>query len=67
MGRKRLETSSRIENDYQRSITFCKRKRGVIKKLIELSNLCEQMIYLAVYDHEKRRLVTYSSEEAFGL
>ena len=59
MGRKRLETSSRIANDYQRSITFCKRKRGVIKKLIELANLCGPQIYLAIYDEEKQRVVTY--------
>ena len=59
MGRKKLETSQKIEDPYQRSVTFCKRKRGAIKKLIELSNMCGTQIHLTIFDCEMKRLVTY--------
>lgn len=46
-----------IPNETSRYVTFCKRKRGLLKKAIELSQLCDQHIYLAIFDEKKQRLV----------
>ena len=52
-----------IESLNIRNVTYCKRKRGFIKKAIELSVLCGQKISLMIYDDRKNKLVTYSSDE----
>lgn len=57
MGKKKLETITKIADKNSRNVTYCKRKRGLIKKAIELSKLCEQNIYLAIFDKEKQRFI----------
>ena len=54
-----------IENETNRYVTFCKRKRGLLKKAIELSKLCDQHIYIAIFDEKKQRLVELQSSEDF--
>jgi hypothetical protein len=41
MGKRKIDKSKKIENKNQRSVAFCKRKRGFLKKAIELSRLCD--------------------------
>ena len=53
MGKKKLESISKIPNKNSRNVTYCKRKRGLIKKAIELSLLCEQYVLLVIFDKEK--------------
>ena len=66
MGKKKLEVIDLIQNRNSRNVTYCKRKRGLIKKAIELSKLCGQHIYLAIFDVEKQKLVQYTSELHFS-
>ena len=63
--RVRRKQISKLENDRDKQSTFQKRKRGVIKKAIELSMLCEQHIYLVIFDEQKQRMVEYSSHPKF--
>jgi len=42
MGRAKIVSITKIENENKRAITFHKRKRGFLKKAMELSILCEQ-------------------------
>ena len=65
MGKKKLEAIEKITNKNQRNVTYCKRKRGLIKKAIELSKLCEQYIFLVIFDVEKQKLVQYNSSPDF--
>ena len=41
MGKRKYESINTISNDYDRHITKNKRIKGLIKKAIELSTLCE--------------------------
>ena len=42
-----------------RNVTYCKRKRGFIKKAMELSVLCGQQMSLLIYDERKNKMVSY--------
>ena len=53
MGKKKLESIDLIMDKNTRNATYCKRKRGLIKKSIELSKLCAQQVYLLIFDKEK--------------
>ena len=46
-------------------MTYSKRKKGLIKKAIELSSLCGQDIYLIIFDKEKQKLVEFKSNIEF--
>ena len=66
-----METNSRnpknkIEDRKKRNRTFCARKRGFLKKAIELSCLCDQYIHVTIFDKAKQRLVEYSSHDEFS-
>ena len=65
MGKKKLESMSLIENKNSRNVTYCKRKRGLIKKAIELSLLCDQYLYMIIFDKEKQRMIEYQSHNDF--
>ena len=56
-----------IEDKINRNITFCKRKRGILKKAMELSKLCDQKICLVLYDEQKKRMTQYQSHNDFTL
>ena len=65
MGKKKLESISLIMDKNSRNVTYCKRKRGLVKKAIELSKLCNQYIYMVVFDKEKQRMIEYNSNLDF--
>lgn len=58
---------SKIENKSKKTIAYSKRKRGVLKKLIELSEMCSQDIFMVIWDKEKRKLVHYQSNIDFNI
>ena len=37
----------------KRNVAYCKRKKGVVKKAIELSRLCNLDILIVMFDKEK--------------
>ena len=39
-----------------------KRAKGLLKKSIELSILCDQEVFLFVYDKEKKKVIHFSSD-----
>ena len=65
MGKKKIEVFQKIADKNSRNITYNKRKKGLIKKAMELSILCEQDVYLAIFDKTKNKFVLYTSEEDF--
>ena len=63
MGKKKIEIVNKIANENSRNITYGKRYKGLIKKAMELSILCEQQIFITIYDETKEKLIVYSSSE----
>ena len=66
MGRKKINKMILIEDVNLRKTTFKKRLNGLIKKAIELSKLCDQNIYMAVFDKTRKHLVQYKSSKEFS-
>jgi len=64
MGRNKIKIE-RIGNEKLRQITLLKRKRGVLKKAMELSLLCEAKVLLIIYDDFEKKSIFYSSEEDY--
>ena len=65
MGKKRIEKITRIGNDNTRKVTLCKRKKGVMKKMIELSVLCDLKIFTLIHDEASKRTTHFSSHKDF--
>ena len=57
----------RIVNPNQRKVCLCKRKKGLLKKAIELSVLCDLEIFMLVYDKQNSRVTHYASNEEYDM
>ena len=49
----------------QKDVTFCKRKKHIMKKLIELSTLCDVNIFMTIFNKEKQAIFEYRSDTTF--
>ncbi|KAI9110992.1 hypothetical protein K1719_018112 [Acacia pycnantha] len=61
MGR-RTVVLERIENKINRQVTFSKRRNGLLKKVYELSVLCDAEIALIIFS-SRGKLFQYSSSD----
>ena len=62
MGKKKYEKIDLIKNSNSRNITYYKRIKGLVKKSIELSVLCNQEVILFVVDHNKQKMLHFCSD-----
>lgn len=67
MGKKKIQQVELITDPVARNVTYCKRKKGLLKKAMELSILCGQCIYLVIYDKQKEKVVKYQNTLDFSL
>jgi hypothetical protein len=65
MGKKKIDNIKYMEDKNLRNITFSKRKRGLLKKVIELSSLCGQDILMFIYDKTKSKIIEFRSDFNF--
>lgn len=63
MGRRKIKMK-KIQNKRQRQIALCKRKRGIMKKVCELSILCDCEIFLYISKLEKNGKNTFYSSKS---
>lgn len=64
MGKRRLEKIEHIKDLNSRKVTLCKRKKGLLKKSIELSILCNLSMFMLIYDKKQGKIVHYLSNPA---
>ena len=66
MGRNIIKID-KLENHTQRLYAYAQRKRGLLKKAMEISILCEQDMFLVLFDRKDKKLVTLTSSEDFTI
>lgn len=59
MGRRAVDKTKKIESKNQRNVAFCKRRRGILKKAIEIARMCQQKVLMVIYDPDKNKAVHY--------
>ena len=65
MGKRKVDPCEYIQEDNRRYVTYSKRLRGMLKKCIEFSKMCDQDISMIIFDKTRQKLVQYSSDENF--
>ena len=55
MGRNKIKIE-KIQNERNRNITYIKRKKGLIKKAMELSLLCESKILITIVSNNSNQI-----------
>lgn len=66
MGKAKI-TIKPISKHRDKQMTFYKRKKGLLKKAIELAVLCETRVFLAFYDNLSGRFSSFQSHELTSL
>ena len=66
MGRKKITDYQEIVDQSSKTVTYNKRKRGIIKKAVEISVLCGQEVLVAIYNKVNHKLVIYQSSPEFN-
>ena len=56
-----------IEDPNRRNVTLCKRKSMLLRKTIELSNMCAQDIFLCIFDKEKQKILEFRTSDSFDV
>ena len=56
-----------IADVIRRKVAFCKRRRGLLKKVIEMSTMCNKRIVMILFDPEKDKAIQFQSDESFKL
>jgi hypothetical protein len=60
MGRNKIKIE-KIKPERTRQVTFYKRKKGLLKKAMELSLLCDAEILMCIAENKSNRVLLYSS------
>jgi len=67
MPKQRSQIKGRIANAQQRKVAYCKYKKDLLRRAIELSEHCGQSVIVVVLNEESNRMAYYSSSGDFTL
>ena len=67
MGHGKISLKDRIEDKRARYSAFYKRKFGAMRKLIQLSVMCDKDVLMYIYDKETDTMLEYASERTINL
>ena len=57
----------KIADKTTRKITTKKRKKGILKKAIELSKLCDLKVFLYIYDEQSKKVTHFLSDPEYDI
>ena len=60
---KKIDNTNFIADKADRMNTFLKRKRGFLKKAIEISKLCGLEMFMAIHDPKQKCVIEYRSSK----
>ena len=63
MGKKKITKFEVIRDPNQRKVCLSKRKKGLLKKAIQLSALCDLDIFIHIHDKLRNRVTHFASNE----
>ena len=66
MGLNKINVEEKINNKYRRQNSFYKRKFGILRKLIQMSKLCETDMLVYIYEKDLRQLYEYKTNDKFN-
>ena len=52
----------KIEDYESQRVSLVKRRKGIVKKCIELNIMCQQDVFLVIFDRQKQKLLEYRSD-----
>lgn len=61
MGKKKVDNLHYIQDRSMRNVAYHIRKRGMLKKAIELSAMCGLKMFVLMYDQDKDKIIEYRS------
>ena len=56
-----------IKDKQKRLVAFCRMKKDLIRRAMELSQMCDIKVLVVVQDEKKQRMSHYSSSKGFSL
>ena len=59
--------SKPIQDKQKKLVAFCRMKKDLVKRAMELSQMCENKVLLVIFDEEKERMTYYKSSDEFSL
>ena len=62
---KKRSDLKQITDPKKKKVTISKRKKGVIRKAIELSALCGLDVFMVIFDREQQKLFELNSDPDF--
>ena len=57
----------KIEDYESQRVSLVKRRKGIVKKCIELNIICQQDVFLVIFDRQKQKLLEYRSDPDMDL
>ena len=57
----------KIEDYESQRVPLVKRRKGIVKKCIELNIMCQQDVFLVIFDRQKQKLLEYRSDPDMDL
>jgi hypothetical protein len=63
MGKKKIDNLQYLQDKHLRNIAFTFRKRGLLKKCIEISSMCGLDVYLLIRDKHQNKTVEFQSSD----
>ena len=67
MGHGKISLKDKIKERRARSGAFYKRKFGALRKLVQLSKMCDKDVLLYIHDQESNTVIEYASNPNFDL